>query len=203
MVNDYHQVSFKKPLEPTIFVCDLYEGEYYSIRLLTNNLPQTVQQVQQSWTAAFPGNPFDYFFLDDYFNRQYASEQKFEQLFMIFAVLAIVISCLGLFGLSAFTASQRIREIGIRKVLGASVANITTMLSQDFLKLVMLSVLLVSPLTWFIMNSWLRNFSYRIQIDWWIFVLAGFVSLIIALITVSFQAIKAAMANPVNSLRSE
>ena len=203
VVSDYHQVSFKKPLEPTIFVCDLYEGEYYSIRLLTNNLPQTIRQVQQSWTAAFPGNPFDYFFLDDYFNRQYASEQKFEQLFMVFAVLAIIISCLGLFGLSAFMASQRIREIGIRKVLGASVVNITTMLSQDFLKLVMLSVVLASPLTWLIMNKWLQNFSYRIHINWWIFALAGIVSLFIALITVSFQAIRAAMANPVNSLRSE
>jgi len=181
----------------------LYDGEYYSIRLHTNNLQLALQHVEKSWTTAFPGNPFDYFFLDEYFNRQYASERKFEQLFMIFAALAIIISCLGLFGLSAFTASQRIREIGIRKVLGASAANITTMLSVDFLKLVLLSILLVSPLTWFIMNSWLRDFSYRIHINGWIFVLAGLVSLIIALITVSFQAVKAALSNPVTSLRSE
>jgi putative ABC transport system permease protein len=203
VVNDYHQVSLKKPLEPTLFLCALYDGEYYSIRLHTNNLPQALQHIQQSWATAFPGNPFDYFFLDDYFNRQYASERKFEQLFIIFAALAILISCLGLFGLSAFTASQRIREIGIRKVLGASVVNIATMLSGDFFKLVLLSILLVSPLTWFIMNSWLRDFSYRIHINWWIFALAGLVSLLIALITVSFQAIRAARANPVNSLRSE
>ena len=203
VVNDYHQVSLKKPLAPTVFICDLYDGEYYSIRLHTNNLSETLQSVQKSWTTAFPGNPFDYFFLDDYFNRQYASERKFEQLFIIFAALAIIISCLGLFGLSAFTASQRIREIGIRKVLGASVADITTMLSGDFLKLVLLSILLVSPLTWFIMNSWLRDFPYRIHIHWWIFALAGLVSLFIAMITVSFQAIKAALSNPVTSLRSE
>lgn len=203
VVNDYHQVSLKKELVPTVFTCDLYAGEYYSIRLHTNDLPQVLQHVQKSWTTAFPGNPFDYFFLDDYFNSQYTSERKFEQLFIIFAALAIIISCLGLFGLSAFTASQRIREIGIRKVLGASVANITTMLSGDFLKLVLLSIVLVSPLTWLIMNSWLRDFPYRIHIQWWIFALAGFVSLMIALITVSFQAIKAAAANPVTSLRSE
>jgi putative ABC transport system permease protein len=203
VVNDYHQVSLKKALAPTVFMCDLYDGEYYSIRLHTNNLSQTLQHVQKSWTIAFPGNPFDYFFLDDYFNSQYASERKFEQLFIIFAALAIIISCLGLFGLSAFTASQRIREIGIRKVLGASVANITTMLSQDFLKLVLLSILLVTPLTWLIMNSWLRDFPYRIHINAWIFASAGLISLFIALITVSFQAVKAALANPVTSLRSE
>jgi putative ABC transport system permease protein len=203
VVNDYHQVSLKKALAPTVFLCSLYDGEYYSIRLHTNDLPRALQHVQKSWNTAFPGNPFDYFFLDDFFNRQYASERKFEQLFIIFATLAIIISCLGLFGLSAFTASQRIREIGIRKVLGASVANITTMLSGDFLKLVFLSIILVSPLTWFIMNSWLRDFPYRIHIQWWIFALAGFVSLLIAMITVSFQAIKSALANPVTSLRSE
>jgi putative ABC transport system permease protein len=203
VVNDYHQVSFKKPMEPTVFLCALYDGEYYSIRLHTDNLPLALQHVEKSWTTAFPGNPFDYFFLDDYFNKQYTSERKFEQLFIIFAALAIIISCLGLFGLSAFTASQRIREIGIRKVLGASVADITTMLSGDFLKLVLLSILLVSPFTWFIMNRWLRDFSYRIHINGWIFALAGLISLFIALITVSFQAVRAALSNPVNSLRSE
>jgi putative ABC transport system permease protein len=203
VVNDYHQVSLRKTLEPTVFLCDAYDGEYYSVRLHTNNLPQTLAYVQKSWATAFPGNPFDYFFLDEYFNRQYANERKFEQLFILFAALAIIISCLGLFGLSAFTASQRIREIGIRKVLGASVTDITTMLSGDFLKLVLLSILLVSPLTWYIMNSWLRDFPYRIHINWWIFGLAGLLSLFIALITVSFQAIKAAISNPVTSLRSE
>src|SRR6185295_4315699 len=121
----YHQVSFKKPLDPTIFFCTPYGGEFYSMRIRTDHLSQTIQLAQKSWTTAFPGNPFEYFFLDDYFNQQYSNEQKFGKLFTTFAVLAIVISCLGLFGLSAYTASQRIKEIGIREVLGASVINIT------------------------------------------------------------------------------
>jgi len=203
VVNDYHQVSFKKPLEPTLFTCDYYEGDYYSVRINTTHLPQTLQRVQQAWTNAFPGNPFEYFFLDDYFNKQYANERKFGQLFTTFAIFAIIISCLGLFGLSAYTASQRIKEIGIRKVLGASVTSIATMLSKDFLKLVIISILLASPLTWFIMNTWLQGFAYRISIDWWVFVLAGFAALLIALITVSFQAVKAAMSNPVKTIRTE
>lgn len=203
VVNDYHQVSFKKPLEPILFTCDWYEGEYYSIRLHTDHLPETMDHIQQAWAKAFPGNPFESFFLDDYFNRQYINERKFGSLFTAFALLAIFISCLGLFGLSAYMAGQRIREIGIRKVLGASVADITAMLSTDFLKLVVLSIFLASPLTWLIMNNWLQDFAYRTNIQWWIFALAGLIALLIALVTVSFQAIRAAIANPVKSLRTE
>jgi putative ABC transport system permease protein len=203
VVNDYHQVSFKKPLEPTLFTCDWYEGDYFSVRLHTGQLPATLDHIQRAWTKAFPGNPFEYFFLDDYFNRQYTSERKFGLLFTSFAILAILISCLGLFGLSAYTASQRIKEIGIRKVLGASVMDITTMLSKDFLKLVVLAIFFASPLTWLIMNGWLQGFAYRINIHWWVFALAGALAVIIALLTVSFQAIKAGVANPVDSLRAE
>jgi putative ABC transport system permease protein len=203
VVNDYHQVSFKKPLEPTMFLCDLYEGEYYSIRMNTEHLPQTIDHVRQAWNTAFPGNPFEYYFLDDYFNRQYANDRKFGQLFTTFASLAILISCLGLFGLSSYTAGQRIKEIGIRKVLGASVTNITAMLSLDFLRLVLFSILIATPLTWLIMYSWLQSYAYRASIQWWVFALAGLIALLIALLTVSFQAIKAALTNPVKSLRSE
>lgn len=203
VVNDYHQVSFKKALEPCVFLCDLYDGEYYSLRVNTTHLPQTIQHVQDAWTKVFPGNPFQYFFLDDYFNRQYANEQQFGRLFTSFAILAIILSCLGLFGLSAFTASQRIREIGIRKVLGASVANITTMLSTDFLKLVVIAVIIATPVVWLVMHSWLQGFAYRINISWWIFPLAGIIALIIALLTVSYQAVKAALMNPVKSLKNE
>ena len=203
VVNDYHQVSLKKPLEPTLFSCDWYEGDYFSVRLHTGHLAQTLQHVEESWTKAFPGNPFEYFFLDDYFNRQYTNERQFGHLFTTFAFFAILISCLGLFGLSAYTASQRIKEIGIRKVLGASVINITTMLSKDFLKLVVLAVVLVTPLVWWLMNRWLQDYAYRITINGWTFVLAGLAALLIALITVSFQAIKAAISNPVKSLRAE
>jgi putative ABC transport system permease protein len=203
IVNDYHQVSLKKPLEPSIFFCAPYSGEIYSLHINTGNLSQTLQRVQQAWTKAFPGNPFEYYFLDEYFNRQYSNERKFGELFTTFAILAIIIGCLGLFGLSAYTASQRIKEIGIRKVLGASVTDITTMLSKDFIKLVVIAIVIASPVAWFIMNTWLQDFAYRVNIGWWVFVVAGAAALMIALLTVSFQAIKAAIANPVKSLRTE
>src|SRR6185436_15591170 len=149
VVNDYHQVSLKKTMDPTMFYCAPYGGEIYSVRIHTDNLQQTLNHIQQSWTKAFPGNPFSYFFLDEYFNRQYENEKKFGKLFTSFAALAIIIGCLGLFGLAAYTASQRIKEIGIRKVLGASVMDITTMLSKDFLKLIGIAVIIATPVTWF------------------------------------------------------
>jgi len=203
VVNDYHQVSLKAPLEPGMFTCDWYEGDYFSLRLQAGHLPQTLAHVEQAWTKAFPGNPFDYFFLDEYFNRQYASERQFGQLFTTFAFFAILISCLGLFGLSAYTASQRIKEIGIRKILGASVASIVAMLARDFLKLIVLAVLLATPLTWLVMHQWVQGFASRTAIQWWIFVVAGVVCLLVALITVSFQAVRAATASPVKSLQAE
>lgn len=203
VVNDYHQVSLKSPLEPSMFTCDWYEGDYFSIRLQTGHLSQTIQHVEQAWTKAFPGNPFDYFFLDEYFNRQYAGERQFGQLFTTLAFFAILISCLGLFGLSAYTASQRIKEIGIRKVLGASVASIVSMLARDFLKLILLAVLLATPLTWLVMHQWVQGFASRTTIQWWIFALAGVLCLLVALITVSFQAVTAATASPVKSLQAE
>ncbi len=203
VVNDYHQVSLKSPLEPTLFTCDWYEGDYFSLRLQTGHLPRTLQHVEQAWTKAFPGNPFDYFFLDDYFNRQYASERQFGQLFTTFAFFAILISCLGLFGLSAYTASQRIKEIGIRKILGASVASIVTMLAKDFLRLILLAALLATPLTWLVMHQWVQGFATRTTIQWWIFGVAGVICLVVALVTVSFQAFKAATASPVKSLQAE
>jgi len=203
VVNDYHQLSLKKALDPSFFTFSSYDGEYYSVRINTNNLARTLKHVEHSWTTAFPGNPFEYFFLDDYFNKQYENEKRFEKLFMVFAILAIIIGCVGLFGLSAYTASQRIKEIGIRKVLGASVPDITKMLSKDFLKLVLIAIIVASPLAWWVMNKWLQDFAYRIQISWWVFVAAGTVALVIAMLTVSFQAVKAAISNPVKSLRTE
>lgn len=203
VVNDYHQVSLKKTIEPSIFFCSVYGGEYYSLRIKTTSLPQAIRDIQQSWTKAFPGNPFQYTFLDDYFNRQYANERKFGKLFTVFAILAIIIGCLGLFGLSSYTASQRIKEIGIRKVLGASVGGIVTLLSKDFIKLVLISLVIATPLAWWAMSKWLEDFAYRVNISWWVFAVAGFAALFIAMLTVSFQAIKAAIANPVKSLRTE
>ena len=203
VVNDYHQVSLKKPLDPSMFNCSLYGAEYYSMRVNTADLPRTIDHVKKSWATAFRGNPFEYFFLDEYFDKQYANERKFEKLFISFAVLAIIIGCLGLFGLSAYTATQRIKEIGIRKVLGASVPDITKMLSKDFLKLIVIAIVIASPLAWWAMSKWLEDFAYRVNISWWIFLAAGALALAIAMLTVIFQAIKAAIANPVKSLRTE
>jgi putative ABC transport system permease protein len=203
VVNDYHQVSLKKSLEPVLFSCDFYESEYYAVRVHTSNMARTLEHIHASWDEAFPGNPFEYFFLDDYFNRQYANERKFGELFTTFAILAILISCLGLFGLSAYMASQRIKEIGIRKVLGASVTGLTFLLSRDFLKLVFVAILLATPLTWLVMDRWLQDFPYRTRIEWWMFALAGIAALFIALLTVSYQAIRTALTNPSQTLRSE
>ena len=150
-----------------------------------------------------PGEPFSYSFMDEQFNNLYATEQKTGQIFITFAVIAIVIACLGLFGLVTYAAEQRTKEIGIRKVLGATVTNIISMLSKDFLKLVLIAALIAFPIAWFGMNKWLEDFAYRVNIGWWIFCTAGLLAVLIALITVSFQAIKAAIANPVKSLRTE
>ena len=150
-----------------------------------------------------PAYPFEYTFVDDVFNEKFKSEQLIGKLSQIFAVLAILISCLGLFGLAAHTAEQRSKEIGVRKVLGASVTGIVKLLSKDFLKLVGISIVIATPIAWYAMQNWLQDYAYRIEINGLIFVIAGVLAVLIALITVSFQAIKAALANPVDSLKTE
>jgi putative ABC transport system permease protein len=169
----------------------------------TDNLPQTITFVKEKFSEFFPGNFFDYEFLDDRFNQQYKDDQLFGKVFGLFAGFAIFIACLGLFALSAFIASLQTKAIGIRKVLGATVSSIVTMLSRDFLLLVLVSVLIASPVAWWVMDKWLQDFAYHISISWWVFLLAGGIALFIAMITVSFQSIKAALANPVKALRSE
>jgi len=203
VVNDYHQVSLKKSIEPTLFFCSRYFGEFYSIRLNTEDIDKSISHVKSSWDKAFPGNPFDYFFLDDYFNRQYQNERTFGKLFSTFAMLAVMVGCLGLFGLSAFTASQRTKEIGIRKVLGSSALGIFLLLSLEYLKLVALSILIAVPSIYLTMNDWLQTFPYQTAIPYWIFPAAGLVVLFVALITVSFQTLKASRTNPVVALRYE
>ena len=149
------------------------------------------------------GVPFSYRFLDDSFTEMYHDEQRIGKLALSFSILAILIACLGLFGLAAFTAEQRTKEIGIRKVLGASAASVINMLNKEFIKLVLISSVIAIPLAWWAMNKWLEDFAYRVEIGWWVFVVAGIIALLIAVLTVSSQAIKAAFANPVKSLRSE
>ncbi|MDB5199417.1 MAG: macrolide export ATP-binding/permease MacB [Chitinophagaceae bacterium] len=174
-----------------------------SIKLSGGNISASIASIEKTWKKFLPETPFAYTFLDDRFAKVYESEQKQKTIFTSFAFIAIFIACLGLFGLSAFTISQRVKEIGIRKVLGAEVNSIVALLSKDFLKLVLIAIIIASPIAWFVMNQWLQDFAYRISIPWWIFLFAGIVAMIIAFVTISFQAIKAAMANPVKNLRTE
>jgi ABC-type antimicrobial peptide transport system permease subunit len=167
------------------------------------NTEQAVDRITSVMRSLNPGYPFDYRFVDDQFDKLFKSETLISKLSRIFAILAIFISCLGLFGLAAYTAERRTREIGIRKVLGASVNGIAGLLSVDFLKLVFISFLIAFPLAWWAMHKWLEDFAYRITINWLVFVFAGITALLIALLTISFQAIRAGLANPVKSLRTE
>jgi putative ABC transport system permease protein len=203
VVNDYHQVSLKKTIDPTIFYCTVYYGEFYAIRMKTQNLNSVVSHVEQSWAKAFPGNPFDYFFLDDFFDRQYENERKFGKLFTTFSGLAIIVGCLGLFGLSAYTATQRTKEIGIRKALGSSSQGIFILLSKEYAKLVILAIVLATPVVWVLMQKWIESFPYRADITVEIFLISGLLVFLIALLTVSFQTLRAARTNPVDSLRYE
>lgn len=203
VVKDYHQESLKEDADPTIFYPTEYGGEYYLAKVNTNNINQTISKIETAWETHFPGNPFNYFFLDDLFDQQYQSDQRFGQIFGLFALLAIIVGCLGLFGLAAFAAQKRVKEIGIRKVLGASVMNILVLLSKDFVKLVLLANVIALPIIILVMNKWLEGFANRIQLGWGMFLIAALVVLVIALITVSFQTLRAALANPVESIKYE
>jgi len=174
-----------------------------TVKIDGNRINSALATLGQTWKKYQPETPFEYSFLDERFQKLYNSEQEQGNLFTIFSCLAIFIACLGLFGLSAFTISQRVKEIGVRKVLGASIPQIVTELSKDFLKLVIIASVIALPIAWYAMSKWLLDFAFRINIQWWVFVMAGVIALIIAFATISYQSIKAAMANPVKSLRSE
>jgi putative ABC transport system permease protein len=203
VIKDFHFRSLQQEIKPLSMRIEPTGCGLVSINLSAKNMSSTIKAVENKWNALIPARPFSYFFLDDFFDKQYRSEERFGKLFLNFAALAIIISCLGLLGLASYSTMQRTREIGIRKVLGATVGNIVNLLSRDFLKLVAVAILIASPIAWYAMHSWLRDFAYRIQIGWEIFLLAAVMAVLIALLTVSFQAIKAALANPVSSLRSE
>jgi len=178
-------------------------GHNVIAKVRSQDLPKVINQVESKWKSFASAEPFDYNFLDAAFDSQYRSEQRLGSIFSIFAVLSIFIACLGLFGLSAFMAERRTKEIGVRKVLGASVSNVVVLLSKDFLRLTLIAIVIAFPVAWYFMNKWLEDFAYRINITWTIFLIAGFGTLIITLVTISFQAIGAAVANPVKSLRTE
>jgi putative ABC transport system permease protein len=166
-------------------------------------LENLVSFLEETWREQIAGSPFDYYFYDDSLNKQYFSEIRMGTIFKYFSFLSILIACLGLFGLVSISAEQRTKEIGIRKVLGASVLNVAFILSKDFLILVVVSNVIAWPVAYYFMDKWLQDFAYRIDISWWIFVLSGGIALVIALVTVSLQAIKTAIANPINALRYE
>ncbi len=190
--------------DPVMFFNSSNQARFLYVKtkagIATNTILSKIESVMKKNNPAFP---FEYTFVDESFNNKFKSEQLVGKLSQIFALLAILISCLGLFGLAAYTAEQRSKEIGVRKVLGASVSGIVKLLSKDFLKLVLISITMAVPIAWMLMSSWLEDFAYRIEINWWIFIMAGMIAIAIAIITVSFQAIKAAIANPVNSLKTE
>jgi putative ABC transport system permease protein len=207
VTKNYHQMSLKSSLQPVVFnpvnASDMNRTKYYSVKIDSRNIKGTIEQIRAKWNEIFPNQPFEYNFLDEVFNAQYKADQQFGKVFGLFTFLAIVISCLGLFGLASYTNLQRTKEIGIRKVVGASLQNILVMLVKDFTKWVLLANLIAWPIAYYFMNKWLQDFAYRIEISWWIFVLSGGIALVVALVTVSFQAIKAAIADPVEALRYE
>jgi putative ABC transport system permease protein len=176
---------------------------YFLLKVSGDKIPATLTALQALWKERVPIMPFEYRFLDDNYNSLYQTEQKTADIFTAFSTLAIVLACMGLFALSAFATAQRTKEIGIRKVLGANVAGIVSLIAKDFLKLTLMGVIIATPLAWYFMHRWLQDFAYRIDISAWVFILAGASAVLIAFITVSFQSIKAALANPVESLRSE
>ena len=174
-----------------------------SVKIKGSKTTEAISSIQSTWKSLFPDSPFEYQFLDDHFKEVYRTDAQITQMVGILAFLAILISCLGLFGLASYSAERRIKEIGVRKVLGASISSIVSLLSKHFIKLVLIANAIAWPLAWFTVNRWMQDYAYRTPVSWWIFLLAGFIALMIALLTVSLLAIKAAVANPVKSLRSE
>ncbi|MBM1106516.1 ABC transporter permease [Aurantibacter crassamenti] len=202
VVKDFHFETLKKNIRGLSMQIGESRGSL-AIKLQIDNLSTSLAQIENIWNKLAPGQPFDYTFMDEAFNTTYKAEKKLGQIFIVFTILSILIACLGLFGLAAFNAEKRKKEIGVRKVLGASVGQISYRLTVDFLKLVFIGILISIPLGWFAMDRWLQDFSYRIEIAWWVFGLAALMAIGIAIATVSYQSIKAAIVNPVKSLRSE
>ncbi|MEM6631679.1 MAG: FtsX-like permease family protein, partial [Bacteroidota bacterium] len=199
---DYNHTSLHTPVDPIVFIPGRNSG-YFTLNINTTDFPFKKAQLALLYGEVFPGNPFEYEFLDETYAKLYETEQKLGKLFTIASLLAVFISALGLLGLANFVAKQKTKEIGIRKVLGATVSSIIQLLSADFLKLVLLSFFLAAPVAWYVMENWLKNFAYRIDIPWWVFTLAGFGTALLAFITVSIQSLRVAYANPIESLRNE
>lgn len=203
IVKDYHQESLKKAYDPMVFRYNRAPGGFYSVKFNTSNVQQSLGKFETDWKELFPGNPFNFFFLDDQYNQQYKADQQFGSVFGIFSMLAIFIACLGLFGLSSLTVIQRTKEIGVRKVLGATVPGILKLISREYVILLLIAIVFAVPAAWWIMNSWLNDFANRINLSWWIFALPCLGVIFIALSTISIHTFRAAQTNPAKSLRYE
>ena len=202
VIKDFNFESLHKPVD-ALLIEYARGGNRLSLKIDARHTDEAINHLQKTWKTSVPDIPLEYAFVDESIEEQYGNENKMQGIFYGFAALSLLIACLGLFGLSIFVVERKVKEIGIRKVLGASVSGIIGLLSSDFLKLVLIAAIIASPLAWYFMHEWLQDFSYRINIDWWVFVIAGITALFIALITISFRAIRAALANPVKSLRTE
>ncbi|TKK68272.1 FtsX-like permease family protein [Ilyomonas limi] len=203
VVKDFYYKSLHEKIGPMVITNQKERAAYFFLKTYPGNIQQAISAAEKVWGKYVPNQPFTYNFLDDSFNTLYKSDIKTSRLILVFSAIAVIISALGLFGLAAFTAERRTKEIGIRKVLGASVTHIVSLLSKDFVMLVLIAILIASPLAWLLMNQWLQDFAYRINVGAWIFIAAGLLAVFVAIVSVSVQAIKAALANPVKSLRSE
>jgi putative ABC transport system permease protein len=206
ILKDFHYQSLHQKISPLILTNSAKFNNNHTllaVRINAGNFGSAVSGIESAWRTFVKDRPFHYNFFDQMLAEQYLAEQTTQKIFTVFSSLAIFIACIGLLGLVAYTTQQRTREISIRKVLGASSGSIVNMLSKDFLKLVIIASLIGLPVAWWGMHKWLEDFAYRISINWWVFVIAAFVAVLIALITISFQSLKAAFSNPVKNLRSE
>ena len=204
VVNNYHQRSLKDDYDALLFYSTpFYDSHFYVLNVNTSDIRQTVKVIENSYEGIFPGHPFEYFFLDDYFNKQYAADQQFGKVFGMFSIIAIIVACLGLYGLAAFMIAQRIKEIAIRKVMGASVSGMIMLLSRDFIRLILLANLVALPVIYYYAKSWLNNFTFHIHIGWTMFVLPTVLLLIVSFFATSSQTIKTAFVNPSRTLKYE
>jgi putative ABC transport system permease protein len=202
-VQDYHYKSLHEKLSTSVIQLYPQIAFKVAVKLKTGDIQNTIAYINDVWNKFSPSYPLDYKFMDESYGKMYIGEEKLASLLWIFTIMAIVVGCMGLFALAASSAEQRTKEIGIRKVLGASMLNIMGLLSKSFVRLTLIASIIAFPVAWWAMNKWLEDFPYRVNISWWVFAIAGIAALLIALITVSFQAIKAALSNPVESLRTE
>jgi ABC-type antimicrobial peptide transport system permease subunit len=203
VLKDFNDRSLRNSVSPLLIATNSTMYREASIKLSTANMATIMQSIKNLWQQTFPNYVYEYGFLDDKIASFYKQETQLSELYKIFAAIAIFLSCLGLYGLASFMAAQRIKEVGIRKVLGATSANIVYLFSKEFIILIAIAFAIATPIAWYYMNQWLQDYAYRINVSWWIFLTSGVAAIVIALATISFQAIKAAMANPVKSLRTE